>query len=122
MGDHGEGQGRPQEGYRKRHPQESRVEMSAITETEPVVNNQIGYGPISRLLDLTIGWAEFVASQEPRPETVTSETLYDLYQEAANLSEPGRTEAQEAALVAYFVRDRILPALVGYANEARNAA
>ena len=86
--------------------------MSAITETEPVVNNQIGYGPISRLLDLTIGWAEFVASQEPRPETVASEALYDLYQAAASLSEPGLTEAEESALVAKFVKDRILPVLL----------
>ena len=96
--------------------------MSSLTETEPVVRNQAGYGPISRLLDLTIGWAEFVSSQEPRSDTVDSEALYDLYQEAANLSERDLTEAQEAALVAYFIRDRILPTLIGYVGESRDAA
>ena len=72
--------------------------------------------PLTRLLDLTLGWAEYVEKDESEhPDGVSSADIYDAYQSVATFAEPywdAAPEAQEMA-VRHFVDTRLLPLLFG---------
>ena len=75
--------------------------------------------PLTRLLDLTLGWGEYVEKDEAEhPDHVLSADLYDTYQSVAAFAEPywdGAPEVQEMA-VRHFVDTRLLPLLLGKAK------
>ncbi len=68
--------------------------------------------PVARLLDLTHGWASFVAHQEAEyGDTLPSDDLYALYEEAAQIASEDDAERQASAVRA-FVETRIIPCLL----------
>lgn len=75
--------------------------------------------PLTRLLDLTLGWGEYVEKDEAEhPDRVLSANLYDAYQSVAAFAEPywdAAPEVQEMA-VRHFVDTRLLPLLLGKAK------
>lgn len=72
--------------------------------------------PFTRLLDLTLGWGEYVENDETgHPDGVQSADIYDAYQSVATFAESywdAAPEAQEMA-VRHFVDTRLLPLLLG---------
>ena len=72
--------------------------------------------PITRLLDLKLGWAEHVANDEvEHPDSVKSDALYSLYQSVAGFAEPVWDTAPETqrAMVRQFVETQLMPLLLG---------
>lgn len=72
--------------------------------------------PLTRLLDLTLAWGEYVDKETAEQgDSVKSEDIYAAYQAAAQFAEPywdGGLEVQEMA-VRHFMDTRILPLLLG---------
>ena len=72
--------------------------------------------PFTRLLDLTLGWGEYVEQDEAEhPDGVQSADIYAAYQSVATFAEPyweAAPEVQEMA-VRHFVDTRLLPLLLG---------
>lgn len=72
--------------------------------------------PLTRLLDLTLGWGEYVEQDETEhPDGVQSADIYAAYQAVATFAEPywdSAPEVQEMA-VRHFVDTRLLPLLLG---------
>lgn len=70
----------------------------------------------TRLLDLMLGWGEYVEKDEAaHPDGVSSADIYDAYQSVAGFAEPyweASPEVQEMA-VRHFVDTRLLPLLLG---------
>ena len=75
--------------------------------------------PFTRLLDLTLGWGEYVENDEAEhPDGVQSSDIYDAYQSIATFAEPywdADPRTQEMA-VRRFVDTRLLPLLFGKSN------
>ncbi len=75
--------------------------------------------PFTRLLDLTLGWGEYVEKDEvDPPDGVRSADLYDAHQSIAAFAEPywdAAPEVQEMA-VRHFVDTRLLSLLLGKAK------
>lgn len=75
--------------------------------------------PFTRLLDLTLGWGEYVEKDEAEhPDGVLSADIYDAYQSIADFAAPywdAAPEVQEMA-VRHFVDTRFLPLLLGKAK------
>ncbi len=73
----------------------------------------------TRLLDLTLGWGEYVEQNEAEhPDGVQSADIYAAYQSVATFAEPcwdAAPEVQEMA-VCHFVDTRLLPLLLGKAK------
>ena len=73
----------------------------------------------TRLLDLTLGWGEYVEKDEAEhPDGVQSADLYDAHQSIASFAEPywdAAPEVQEMT-VRHFVDTRLLPLLLGKAK------
>ncbi len=72
--------------------------------------------PFTRLLDLMIGWGEWVEKDEgEHHDLVSASDIYDGYQAVAGFAEPywqSSPEVQEMA-VRHFVDTRLLPLLLG---------
>ncbi len=72
--------------------------------------------PLTRLLDLTAGWGEYVEQDETEhPDGIQSADIYQAYHLAATFAEPywnAAPEVQEMA-VRQFVDTRLLPLLLG---------
>ena len=72
--------------------------------------------PLTRLLDLTAGWGEYVEQDETEhPDGIRSADIYEAYQSATTFAEPywdAAPEVQEMA-VRHFVDTRLLPLLLG---------
>ena len=70
--------------------------------------------PLTRLLDMTLGWSEFAQKDEFTDEPATVDRICALYQEAGNLDvgadEPGDPETEAA--IRGFLLEQVLPALV----------
>lgn len=85
---------------------------SSIQAVEP----QDDKDPFTRLLDLTLGWGEYVEKDEAEHgDDVKSGDIYSAYQSVAQFAEPywdASPEVQEMA-VRHFVDTRILPLLLG---------
>ena len=93
--------------------------MGVMTEAKPTPNMETSHeakDPFTRLLDLTLGWGEYVEKDETaHPDDVSSADIYDTYQSVAGFSEPyweASPEVQEMA-VRHFVDTRLLPLLLG---------
>lgn len=75
--------------------------------------------PFTRLLDLTLGWGEYVERDEAEHrDGVSSADIYDAYQSIAEFAEPywdAAPEVQEMA-ARHFVDTRLLPLLLGKAK------
>ena len=75
--------------------------------------------PFTRLLDLTLGWGEYVEKDEAEHrDGVSSADIYHAYQSIAEFAEPyweAAPEVQEMA-VRHFVDTRLLPLLLGKAK------
>ena len=72
--------------------------------------------PFTRLLDLTLGWAEYVANDEvEHPDSVKSDALHSLYQSVVGFAEPVWDAAPDAQklVVRQFVETQLLPLLLG---------
>ncbi len=70
--------------------------------------------PLTRLLDLTAGWAAFVQQEDeawPDP-AVSLEELCDLYQEAGALVADDLSAEEETRIVREFVETRLLNLLL----------
>jgi hypothetical protein len=87
--------------------------------------------PLTRLLDLTAGWAQFVQENEEDAvdAAVSADELCELYQEAGRLMAEDLSPREEARRVRRFVEERILPLLLretpaaeGTATSAEKAA
>jgi hypothetical protein len=72
--------------------------------------------PFTRLLDMTLGWGEYVEkTEEDFSDSVKAEEIYEVYQSVAEFAEPywdASQEAQEQALRT-FIDTRLLPLLLG---------
>ena len=72
--------------------------------------------PITRLLDLTLGWGEYAEKDEAEhPDVITADDIYSLYQSVARFADPvwdAAPELQEAR-VRQFVETQLLPLLLG---------
>ncbi|MBV9851623.1 MAG: hypothetical protein JO250_18290, partial [Armatimonadetes bacterium] len=72
--------------------------------------------PFTRLLDLTLGWGEYVEGDEAEHgDGVKAADIYAAYQSVAEFAEPfwdASPEVQEMA-VRHFVDTRLLPLLLG---------
>ena len=72
--------------------------------------------PLARLLDLTLGWDEYVEKDEAEhPDAIQSGNIYNMHQAIATFAEPywdAAPEAQEMA-ARHFVDTRLLPLLLG---------
>ncbi len=75
--------------------------------------------PFTRLLDLTLGWGEYVEKDEAgHRDSVSSADIYRAYQSIAEFAEPycdAAPEVQEMA-ARHFVDTRLLPLLLGKAK------
>ena len=75
--------------------------------------------PFTRLLDLTLGWGEYVEKDEMKhPDGVQSADIYEAYQSVATFAEPywdAAPEVQEMA-ARHFADTRLLPLLLGKAK------
>jgi len=75
--------------------------------------------PFTRLLDLTLGWGEYVEKDEAEHrDSVSSADIYHVYQSIAEFAEPywdAAPEVQEMA-ARHFVDTRLLPLLLGKAK------
>lgn len=85
------------------------------TEIEPNTGTETK-DPFTRLLDLTLGWAEYIEKDEAmHPDVVGSADIYAAYQSIATFAEPywdAAPEVQEMA-ARHFVDTRLLPLLLG---------
>lgn len=82
------------------------------TTADPDAVSALPKGPAARLLDLVLGWAEFVGESGQAPDpALSAEELQDLYQEAGAALIPLAPEEEPAAVEA-FVRERVLPLLL----------
>ena len=92
------------------------VRPEAAAETAAVPSNK---DPLTRLMDLTLGWGEYVEKDEAEhPDCVNSASVYDLYQSVAQFAEPywdAPLDAQETA-ARQFLETRLLPLLLGKAK------
>ena len=75
--------------------------------------------PFTRLLDITLGWGEYVEKDETEHgDSVKASDIYAAYQSVAGFAEPfweSTPEVQEMA-VRHFVDTRLLPLLLGKAK------
>jgi len=75
--------------------------------------------PFTRLLDMTLGWGEYVEKDEAEHrDSVSSSDIYHAYQSIAEFAEPywdAAPEVQEMA-ARHFVDTRLLPLLLGKAK------
>ena len=75
--------------------------------------------PFTRVLDLTLGWGEYVEKDEAEHrDSVTAADIYAAYQSVAAFADPfwdAAPEFQEMA-VRHFVDTRLLPLLFGKAK------
>lgn len=93
--------------------------MTAVLTATPVADTEaVGEvkDPFTRLLDLTLGWGEYVEKDEAEHrDGVSSADIYHAYQSIAEFAEPyweAAPEVQEMA-VRHFVDTRLLPLLLG---------
>jgi len=84
-------------------------------------SSETSKSPFARLMDLTVGWGEYVEQTETEfGDTVNSGSIYALYQSVAEFAEPyweASQEKQEQA-VREFVETRIIPVLLGKSAKA----
>ena len=90
---------------------------SVIESAEPEqAAEAFGKDPFTRLLDLTLGWGEYVEKDETEHEDgVKAADIYVAYQSVAGFAEPfweSTSEVQEMA-VRHFVDTRLLPLILG---------
>ena len=78
------------------------------------MNSENTKTPLTRLMDLTAGWAEFVQEGDGDvvDPAVSTDELCDLYQEAGLLMVEELSPREEVRQVRRFVEDRILPLLL----------
>lgn len=96
--------------------------MSPETITEPVATAKpLGEvlpakDPLTRLLNLTLGWAEYAEKDEAEhTDTIPAAAIYNAYSAVDEFAEPywdAAPEVQEMA-VRHFIDTRILPLLLG---------
>jgi len=97
------------------------MEMMAVLDAPQTETNKdaVFKDPFTRLLDLTLGWGEYVEKDEAEhPDGVGSADIYDAYQSIATFAEPywdAAPEVQEMA-ARHFVDTRLLPLLLGKAK------
>lgn len=86
---------------------------------EPQSESQTQKDPFTRLLDLTLGWAQYVEGDEAdHSDMVKAADVYESYQSIAEFAGPywdAAPEVQEMA-VRHFVDTRLLPLLLGKAK------
>ena len=90
--------------------------VAELPETAQAASQEETKNPFTRLLDLTLGWGEYVEKDETQhPDGVKSGDIYAAYQAVAQFAEPywdAEPEVQELAALR-FVETRILPLLLG---------
>jgi len=96
--------------------------MTTVLAEAPVQDTEFAgehKDPFTRLLDLTLGWGEYVEKDETEhQDRVSSADIYHAYQSIAEFAEPyweADPEVQEMA-VRHFVDTRLLPLLLGKAK------
>ena len=85
-------------------------------EKEAIPSSEVEFkDPFTRLLDLTLGWGEYVEKDEAEhPDGIKSADIYDAYQSIATFAEPywdAAPAAQEMA-VRHFLDTHLLPLLL----------
>ncbi len=90
--------------------------ISTLTAAKPKQDApQAAKDPLTRLLDLTLGWAEYTEQDEAQhPDTLPAADIYNAYSAVAEFAEPywnAAPEVQEMA-VRHFIDTRILPLLL----------
>ena len=78
-------------------------------------DGKTGKSPITRLLDLTVGWAEYVeATEKEYPDIVSSEEILGLYQAVSGYAwaEWEGTGEEQADVVRRFVEELLMPVLL----------
>lgn len=92
------------------------VEFQNAETSQGVGNAAQEKDPFTRLLDLTLGWAEYIEGDEAdTADTVKAAEVYAAHQSIAEFAEPywdAAPEVQEMA-VRHFVDTRLLPLLLG---------
>lgn len=69
--------------------------------------------PVTRLLDLTCGWSNFVSEEHNKyPDTVRGDAIADLYQAAGALAEDYPDLESEQNAVRAFMTERVFPVLL----------
>lgn len=70
--------------------------------------------PLTRLLDMTAGWADFVQKDDAGvvDPAVSADELCELYQGAGQIMAEEMSPAEESRQVRRFVEDRVLPLLM----------
>ena len=96
--------------------------MTTVLTEAPVPNVEAAEeikDPFTRLLDLTLGWGEYVEKDEAQHrDSVSSADIYRAYQSIAEFAEPHWDAAPEVQEMAarHFVDTRLLPLLLGKAK------
>ncbi len=92
------------------------MEPTEHGEQARIASDETAKDPFTRLLDLTLGWGEYVERDEAEHgDGVKSAEIYSLYQSVAKFADPywdAAPEVQETA-ARQFVESRLLPLLMG---------